>query len=205
MVDERTGVLLESDVDRDPLVQFERWYEDAVRAGIRMPQAMALATASGDGAPSARMVLLKGLELGEFVFFTGYVSRKAGELAENPRAALLFYWDPLGRQVRVEGTVRRVSAAESDAYFATRPRGAQLAAVASRQSAVLSSREELDERVAELEERYAGDEVPRPEHWGGYRLAPELYEFWQHREDRAHDRLRYRREGGDWILERLSP
>jgi pyridoxamine 5'-phosphate oxidase len=205
MVDERTGALLEIDVDRDPLVQFERWYEDAVRAGTRMPQAMALATASGDRAPSARMVLLKGLEMSEFVFFTGYVSRKAGELAENPRAALLFYWDPLGRQVRVEGTVRRVSAAESDAYFATRPRGAQLAAAASRQSAVLSNREELDERVAELEARYAGDEVPRPEHWGGYRLAPELYEFWQHREDRAHDRLRYRREGGDWILERLSP
>jgi pyridoxamine 5'-phosphate oxidase len=204
-VDERTGVLLESDVDRDPLVQFERWYEDAVRAGIRMPQAMTLATASGDGAPSARMVLLKGLEEGEFVFFTGYVSRKAADLAENPRAGLLFYWDPLGRQVRVEGTVRRVSAGESDAYFATRPRGAQLAAAASRQSAVLSNREELDERVAELEERYADGGVPRPEHWGGYSLAPELYEFWQHREDRAHDRLRYRRAGGDWILERLSP
>lgn len=205
MVDERTGVLLESDVDRDPLVQFERWYADAEHAGIRMPQAMALATASGDGAPSARMVLLKGLEEGEFVFFTGYVSKKAAELGQNPRAALLFYWDPLGRQVRVEGTVRRVSAVESDAYFATRPRGAQLAAAASRQSAVLSNREELDERVAELEERYAGGEVPRPEHWGGYSLAPELYEFWQHREDRAHDRLRYRRPGRDWILERLSP
>lgn len=205
MVDERTGVLLESDVDRDPLVQFERWYADAEHAGIRMPQAMALATASGDGAPSARMVLLKGLEEGEFVFFTGYVSKKAAELGQNPRAALLFYWDPLGRQVRVEGTVRRVSAVESDAYFATRPRGAQLAAAASRQSAVLSNREELDERIAELEERYAGGEVPRPEHWGGYSLAPELYEFWQHREDRAHDRLRYRRAGGDWILERLSP
>ena len=204
-VDERAGALLEGDVDRDPLAQFRRWYADAERADIRMPQAMALATAGNDGAPSARMVLLKGLEDGEFVFYTGYVSRKAGELAENPRGALLFYWDPLGRQVRVEGTVRRVSADESDAYFATRPRGAQLAAAASKQSAVLSDRDELDARVAELERRYAGGEVPRPEHWGGYRLAPDVYEFWQHREDRAHDRLRYRREGGDWILERLSP
>jgi pyridoxamine 5'-phosphate oxidase len=205
VVDERTGVLLESEVDRDPLAQFRRWYADAERAGIRMPQAMALATAGGDGAPSARMVLLKGIEEGEFVFYTGYVSRKAGELAANPKAALLFYWDPLGRQVRVEGTVRRVSADESDAYFATRPRGAQLAAAASRQSAVLSNREELDAKVAELEQRYAGGEVPRHEHWGGYRLAPEVYELWQHREDRAHDRLRYRREGDGWILERLSP
>jgi pyridoxamine 5'-phosphate oxidase len=204
-MDERAGVLLESDVDCDPLGQFRRWYADAEAAGIRMPQAMALATASGVGAPSVRMVLLKGIEDGEFVFYTGYVSRKAGELAANPNGALLFYWDPLGRQVRVEGSVRRVSAEDSDAYFATRPRGAQLAAAASRQSAVLSSRAELDARVAELEQRYAGEEVPRPDHWGGYRLAPELYEFWQHREDRAHDRLRYRRDGGNWILERLSP
>jgi pyridoxamine 5'-phosphate oxidase len=204
-VTERTGVLLEDDVERDPLAQFQRWYRDAEAAGIRMPQAMALATASDDGAPSARMVLLKGIEDGQFVFYTGYVSRKAGELAANPRGALLFYWDPLGRQVRVEGPVRRVSAEESDAYFATRPRGAQLAAAASKQSAVLSDRDELDARVAELEQRYAGGEVPRPEHWGGYRLAPEVYELWQHREDRAHDRLRYRREAGDWILERLSP
>jgi pyridoxamine 5'-phosphate oxidase len=204
-VDERTGVLLEGDVDRDPLAQFGRWYAEAEAAGIRMPQAMALATASRDCAPSVRMVLLKGLEEGDFVFYTGYVSRKAGELAANPRAALLFNWDPLGRQVRVEGSVRPVSAEESDAYFATRPRGAQLAAAASKQSAVLSDRAELDARVAELEQRYAGGEVPRPDHWGGYRLAPEVYEFWQHREDRAHDRLRYRQEGGDWVLERLSP
>jgi pyridoxamine 5'-phosphate oxidase len=204
-MDERAGVLLESDVDCDPLAQFRRWYADAEAAGIRMPQAMALATASAVGAPSVRMVLLKGIEDGEFVFYTGYVSRKAGELAANPNGALLFYWDPLGRQVRVEGSVRRVSAEDSDAYFATRPHGAQLAAAASRQSAVLSSRAELDARVAELEQRYAGEEVPRPDHWGGYRLAPELYEFWQHREDRAHDRLRYRRDGGNWILERLSP
>ena len=204
-MDERAGTLLEGEVDRDPLAQFRRWYADAEAAEIRMPQAMVLATASANGAPSARMVLLKGVDDGEFVFFTGYVSRKAGELASNPAAALLFYWDPLGRQVRVEGFVRRVSAGESDAYFATRPRGAQLAAAASKQSAVLSSRDELDSRVAALERRYAGGDVPRPEHWGGYRLTPDVYEFWQHREDRAHDRLRYRRDGGGWIVERLSP
>lgn len=204
-MDERSGVLLESEVDRDPLAQFRRWYADAEAAEIRMPQAMVLATANEGGAPSARMVLLKGIEDGEFVFYTGYVSRKAGDLAANPRGALLFYWDPLGRQVRVEGTVRPVSAGESDAYFATRPRGAQLAAAASKQSTVLSNRDELDSRVAELEQRYAGGHVPRPEHWGGYRLSPDVYEFWQHREDRAHDRLRYRRDRGDWIVERLSP
>ena len=204
-MDERAGVLSEADVDRDPLQQFRRWYADAEGAGIRAPHAMALATADADGAPSVRMVLLKGLEDGVFVFFTGYVSRKAGELDANPSAALLFYWDPLGRQVRVEGTVERVDAEESDAYFATRPRGAQLAASASRQSSVLSGRDELDSRIAELEERYADGDVPRPEHWGGYRLTPEVFEFWQHREDRSHDRLRYRRDGGTWLLERLSP
>ena len=204
-MDERAGTLLERQADRDPLAQFRRWFADAEAAEIRMPQAMVLATASEDGAPSARMVLLKGIDGGEFVFYTGYVSRKAGELAANPTAALLFYWDSLGRQVRVEGTVRRVSTDESDAYFATRPRGAQLAAAASKQSAVLSSRDELDSRVAELDQRYAGGDVPRPEHWGGYRLLPDVYEFWQHRADRAHDRLRYRREGGGWIVERLSP
>jgi pyridoxamine 5'-phosphate oxidase len=204
-VDERTGVLLETDVARDPLEQFRRWYADAEEAGIRAPHAMALATADAHGAPSVRMVLLKGADDDGFVFFTGYGSRKGGELEANPRGALLFYWDPLGRQVRVEGSVERVSPAESDAYFATRPRGAQLAATASRQGRVLQSRDELDSRVAELERGLAGGGVPRPEHWGGYRLRPDVYEFWQHRESRLHDRLRYRREGGDWLLERLSP
>ena len=204
-MDERTGVLLETDVARDPLEQFRRWYADAEEAGIRAPHAMALATADAHGAPSVRMVLLKGADDDGFVFFTGYGSRKGGELEANPRAALLFYWDPLGRQVRVEGSVERVSPAESDAYFATRPRGAQLAATASRQGRVLQSRDELDSRVAELERELAGGGVPRPEHWGGYRLRPDVYEFWQHRESRLHDRLRYRREGGDWLLERLSP
>ena len=204
-MDERTGVLLETDLARDPLEQFRRWYAEAEEAGIRAPHAMALATADAHGAPSVRMVLLKGADDDGFVFFTGYGSRKGGELEANPRGALLFYWDPLGRQVRVEGSVERVSPAESDAYFATRPRGAQLAATASRQGRVLQSRDELDSRVAELERELAGGGVPRPEHWGGYRLRPDVYEFWQHRESRLHDRLRYRREGGDWLLERLSP
>jgi pyridoxamine 5'-phosphate oxidase len=204
-VDERTGVLLESEVAADPLEQFRRWYADAEAAEIRAPHAMALATAALDGGPSVRMVLLKEADERGFVFFTGYESRKGGELAANPRAALLFYWDPLGRQARVEGTVERVRDADSDAYFATRPRGAQIAAAASRQGRVLTSREELDARVAELEREHEGRDVPRPPHWGGYRLRPDLYEFWQHRESRLHDRLRYRRDDGRWIIERLSP
>ena len=201
----RAGRLRQAGVDPDPLVQFRRWYEEAGTAGVRAPQAMALATAKGDGAPSLRMVLLKGADERGFAFYTGYVSRKASELDSNPRAALLFYWDPLGRQVRIEGSVERVSADESDAYFATRPRGAQLAATASRQSSILANREEIDSRVAQLDSDHAVREVPRPEHWGGYRLVPDTYEFWQHREDRLHDRLRYRRADGEWAIERLSP
>jgi pyridoxamine 5'-phosphate oxidase len=197
--------LRKSDVDPDPLAQFRRWYADAEAAEIKAPQAMALATATDDGAPSVRMVLLKGADERGFAFFTGYVSRKAGELDANPRAALLFYWDPLGRQVRVEGPVERVAEQESDAYFSTRPRGAQLAAAASRQSSVLRDRAEIDTRVDELAREHEGSEVRRPDHWGGYRLIPETYEFWQHRDDRMHDRLRYRRANGDWVVERLSP
>lgn len=183
----------------DPLEQFRQW-----RAEAGDDDRMALATAAPDGAPSVRMVLLKGAAEDGFLFFTGYGSRKGRELEANPRAALLFYWDALGRQVRVEGSIERVSAAESDAYFATRPRGSQIAAAVSRQGRVLASREELDDAVAELER--AGGDVARPDHWGGYRLRPDTYEFWQHRENRLHDRLRYRRDGdGAWIVERLSP
>ena len=198
---ERTGVLRSSDLAADPLEQFRRWFADAEAAGIRAPNAMALATAG----PSVRMVLLKQADERGFVFFTGYASRKAAELEATPKAALLFFWDPLGRQIRIEGAVERVSDAESDAYFATRPRGAQLAASASRQSSVLGGREEIDDRVAELAHEHEGRDVPRPEHWGGFRILPETYEFWQHRDDRLHDRLRYRREADDWVIERLSP
>jgi pyridoxamine 5'-phosphate oxidase len=197
--------LRKSDVDPDPLKQFRRWYAEAEEAGLKAPQAMALATSTAEGVPSVRMVLLKTADERGFVFFTGYVSRKAGELEANPRAALLFYWEKLGRQVRIEGRVERVAGQESDAYFATRPHGAQLAAAASRQSSVLRDRAELDERFAELDREHAGSDLRRPDHWGGYRLVPEAYEFWQHRDDRMHDRLRYRRLNGDWLVERLSP
>jgi len=204
-VDDRVGELRRADLDPDPLVQFRRWYAEAGAAGVRAPEAMALATSTRHGAPSLRMVLLKGADERGFAFYTGYVSRKASELDSNPRAALLFYWDPLGRQVRIEGTVERVAENESDAYFATRPRGAQLAATASKQSSVLANRDEIDSRVAELDHDYTAREVPRPEHWGGYRLVPDIYEFWQHREDRLHDRFRYRRVDEAWVIERLAP
>lgn len=197
--------LTRADLAEDPLEQFQRWFADAQETELPAPEAMALATAAADGAPSVRMVLLKGADESGFTFFTGYASRKAGELDANPRAALLFHWSPLGRQARIEGTVERVSAEESDTYFATRPRGAQLAASASRQSAVLANRDELDARVDELAGEYDGRDVPRPEHWGGYRLVPKAYEFWQHRDDRMHDRFRYERDGEGWSLERLSP
>jgi pyridoxamine 5'-phosphate oxidase len=192
--------LLEDAVDSQPLAQFRRWFSDA--GGI---DRMALATATPDGAPSVRMVLLKAADEHGFVFFTGYGSRKGGELDSNQRAALLFYWDGPGRQVRIEGPVERLPAADSDTYFATRPRGAQLAAAASRQGRVLANRAQLDEAVADLAREYEGRDVPRPEHWGGYRVRPETYEFWQHRDDRLHDRLRYVRDGDGWRIERLAP
>jgi pyridoxamine 5'-phosphate oxidase len=167
---------------------------------------MALATASPAGAPSARMVLLKGFDERGLVFFSHYTSRKGRELEANPQAALLFHWSPLGRQVRVEGLVERVAGEESDAYFATRPREAQVGALASRQSDPLASRAELDERLAELEQDLAGGAVPRPPTWGGFRLAPRTWEFWQHRDSRLHDRFRYEREpSGAWRIERLFP
>jgi pyridoxamine 5'-phosphate oxidase len=189
----------------DPLERFREWFREAEQAAVEVPEAMTLATADADGSPSARMVLLKGADEEGFVFYSGYASRKAGDLEHNPRAALVFYWRPLGKQVRVEGRVERVSEAESAEYFATRPRGSQLAARASQQSNALASREELERRYAELEREYEGREVPLPPHWGGYRLRPEAIEFWEHRENRLHDRIRYTRAREGWRAELLAP
>jgi pyridoxamine 5'-phosphate oxidase len=199
--------LRESDVDPDPVAQFTAWFKQAADAGTRAPEAAALATASADGAPSVRMVLVK--EAGErgFVFYTNYESRKARELTANSRAALLFHWDRLGRQVRIEGPVQRLGREESTAYVRTRPRGSQLSALASPQSQVIESREPLEARVAELERLYEGTEPPAGESWGGFRLTAESFEFWQHREDRLHDRLLYTRsdDGSAWRIARLAP
>ena len=204
MADERDRPLQRDDLDPDPVVQLRRWLDEARAAGVELPEAMTLATATRDGAPSARMVLLKDVADGGLYFFTGYASRKGAELAENPRAALVLYWHPLGRQVRVEGTVAPLPEAESDEYFRSRPPGSRLSAAVSPQSEVIASREEL-EAAAERLGREAGEDVPRPESWGGYRLMPAVWEFWQHRLDRLHDRFRYRPGEGGWIVERLAP
>ncbi|GIH25467.1 pyridoxine/pyridoxamine 5'-phosphate oxidase [Acrocarpospora phusangensis] len=192
------------DVADDPVTQFTRWFADAVDAGLPEPNAMILATSSAGGRPSARTVLLKGFDEQGFTFFTNYESRKGRDLAENPRACLLFPWHPLRRQVRVEGRASRVSREETEKYFRSRPYGSRIAAWASRQSAVLRSRQELDDRFAELAERWPED-PPVPEFWGGIRVAPVEVEFWQGRADRLHDRLRYRRSDGRWVIERLAP
>jgi pyridoxamine 5'-phosphate oxidase len=189
----------------DPLVLFDRWFRDASSAGALQPDAMTLATADGGGAPSARMVLFKGVEDGSFLFYTNYESRKGGDLAANPRAALVFYWSVTRHQVRVSGRVRRVSRTASAEYFHSRPRGAQLSALASRQSRVLRARLVLERAVEKLAIAYP-DEVPLPSDWGGYALRPRWIEFWENREDRLHDRIRYvRRSGGNWRMERLAP
>jgi pyridoxamine 5'-phosphate oxidase len=198
--------LREEDVDPSPFAQFTRWFEEAANEGVRAPEAAAVATAAGDGAPSVRMVLVKQADEAGFVFFSNYESRKGGELAANPRAALLFYWDLLGRQVRIEGPVQRTSPEESAAYVRSRARGSQLSALASPQSRPIESREALERLVAELAALQEGSELPLPDAWGGYRLTPEVFEFWQHREDRLHDRLRYTKDrDGRWRLERLAP
>jgi len=198
--------LKESDADPNPIEQFRRWFDEVLAADPHEPNAMTVATTTPDGRPSARIVLLKGFDERGFVFYTNYEGRKSGELETNPYAALVFYWGELERQVRIEGRVSRVSEEESDAYFAGRPRGSQLGAWASEQSRQLQDRSALEERLRELEAEYEGREVPRPPFWGGYRVEPEVIEFWQGRENRLHDRLVYRRSDDDgWSRERLQP
>jgi pyridoxamine 5'-phosphate oxidase len=197
--------LHESDLDPDPIVQFGEWFEKVIGADLHEPNAMILATATREGRPSARTILLKGYDERGFVFYTNYEGRKARELQENPLCALLFYWGELERQVRIEGRARRISDEESDAYFLSRPRGSRLGAWASEQSCPVEGRSVLEERVRELESEYEGREIPRPPFWGGYRVEPEVIEFWQGRENRLHDRLVYRRDGGGWKIERLQP
>jgi pyridoxamine 5'-phosphate oxidase len=194
----------ESALAPDPVAQFGLWFDDAVRAEVPLANAMTLATATRSGRPSARAVLLKGFDARGFVFFTNYDSRKGRELAENPRAMLLFCWEELERQVRVEGAVERTGAAESDEYFASRPLGARISAIASPQSAPVASRLELETKAAAAAKRY-GDAPPRPAYWGGLRVVPEWFEFWQGRQDRLHDRLCYSRAGGGWRIGRLAP
>lgn len=197
--------LLEKDLAKDPFRQFEKWFQEAGAAKLPEPNACVLATAGRDGRPAARVMLLKGVDGRGFTFFTNHDSRKGRALDANPQAALVFAWLPMERQVLVEGPVQRVSREEAEAYFHSRPRGSQLGAWASPQSTVIASRAVLEESYKVTERKYAGQEVPLPPNWGGYRLAPEAVEFWQGRPNRLHDRLRYRREGGAWVIERLSP
>jgi pyridoxamine 5'-phosphate oxidase len=200
-----TDGLDEKTIDPDPIRQFEAWFNDAIAAKLPLPEAMTLATATPDGKPSARMVLLKQVDHDGFVFYTNYRSAKAAELDANPYAALVFYWVTLDRQVRVEGSVVRTTAEESREYFKTRPRESQIGAWASAQSEVISSREVLEQRAKELEAQYSDREIDCPEHWGGYRLTPVRIEFWKSRVGRLHDRILYERTDHGWTISRLAP
>ena len=200
------GALNEAEVHSDPLQQFQRWFGEAIAAQLPEPNAMTLATADRTGRPYARVVLLKECDADGFIFFTNYRSDKGRQLAENPHAALVFLWLELQRQIRIEGTVSPIASAESEAYFRSRPRESRLGALASRQSQIVANRQILDQRFQQLEAQYPDDNIPMPHHWGGYRVQPEMLEFWQGRHGRMHDRLRYRRSAeGRWLLERLEP
>ena len=197
--------LSRSSVDADPIAQFKKWFDEALSAEVMEPNAMTLATVDTTQQPSARVVLLKGFDENGFVFYTNYQSAKGEQLARNPRAALMFFWKELERQVRIEGTIRQVSRDESEAYFQSRPRGSQIGALASEQSQVVASRDELEQRFKDIEQRFAEHAVPTPSHWGGYRLTPQMVEFWQGRQSRLHDRIRYRSDKDSWHIERLEP
>jgi len=195
----------ESSINRDPFAQFNQWYGQARRTGLPLPNSFTLATVTPDGKPDARMLLLKGVDEKGFVFYTNYDSRKGGEIVKNPDAAMVFHWNQLFRQVRIEGRLEKVTAQESEAYFHSRLRGSQIGAWASLQSSTIANREELEKKVAEYELKFKGQAVPLPPFWGGFRLIPERIEFWQGRPDRLHDRLCFMREGDGWKMFRLSP
>jgi pyridoxamine 5'-phosphate oxidase len=197
--------LTDEEAGPDPFALFDRWYREAREAGLYLPESMALATATADGRPSVRQVLLKAFDERGFVFYTNYDSRKGEEIAENPRAALAVHWPILQRQVRINGGVEKTTEEENSAYFNTRPRGSQVGAWASDQSSVLGRREELERRFREAKERFAGGDIPLPPFWGGYRVIPETFEFWQGRANRLHDRLRFTRTDGEWTIDRLYP
>jgi pyridoxamine 5'-phosphate oxidase len=197
--------LTEKDAGGDPLILFERWFREAREAGLYLPESMALATSTADGSPSVRQVLLKAFDERGFVFYTNYDSRKGIEIAENPRGALAVHWPILQRQVRINGAIEKTSHEESWIYFSSRPRGSRIGAWASDQSSILKNREELEQRFRATKERFGAGDVPLPPFWGGYRVIPETFEFWQGRANRLHDRLRFRRKGGEWTIDRLYP